>query len=160
MFCNRVVKGISDHFIMQIKLFYCNRNLTLLWQSERNRVGMVVFNDTEWFSLIEVGLEIAKNITTGVSYQVKSPFSCLCHILSSVMSNSSNHGKNRSRAKHAMRDTAPKSWGITNHDTSTTGHTQLLCATCSTVSPPFTTPPIYHLSVLNGCPLSYHYRCC
>lgn len=47
VFCHRVVKGISDHFIMQIKLFYCNRNLTLLWQSERKRVGMIVFSDTE-----------------------------------------------------------------------------------------------------------------
>lgn len=47
VFCNRVVKGISDHFIMQIKLFYCNRNLTLQWQSERKGVGMIVFNDTE-----------------------------------------------------------------------------------------------------------------
>lgn len=93
VFCNREVKGTSEHF-MQIKPFYCNRNLTLLWQSERNRVGIVVFNDIEWFSLIEMELDIAKNITTAASYQVKSPFSCLCHILSAVMSNSSYHNKN------------------------------------------------------------------
>lgn len=70
VFYNRVVKGISVSFIMQIKLFYSNRKLTLLWQSERNKVGMVVFNGTEWFSLIELRLDIAKNIMTSASYQV------------------------------------------------------------------------------------------
>lgn len=70
VFNNRVVKGISVSFIMQIELFYCNRRLTLLWQSERNMLGMVVFNGTEWFSLIELGLDIAKNIVTPASYQV------------------------------------------------------------------------------------------
>lgn len=70
MFYNRVVKGIAVSFIMQIKLFYSNRKLTLLWQSERNKVGMVVFNGTERFSLIELGLDIAKNIMTPASYQV------------------------------------------------------------------------------------------
>lgn len=138
MFCNRIFKGISGHFIMQIKLFYCNRNLTLLWQSEGNRVGMVVFNDTEWFSLIEIGLAIAKNITTTAYYEVKSLFSCLCHSLSSVMSNSSYHGKNIGLGQSMQ-------WEILlqNHGTSqimTTGHPQFLCATCSTISPPFTTP--------------------
>lgn len=56
-------------------------------------MGMVVFNDTEWFSLVEMGLDITNKITRVVAYQVKSPFSCLCHILSSVMSNSSCWGK-------------------------------------------------------------------
>lgn len=93
VFSDREIKGTSDHF-MQIKLVYCKRNLTLLWQYERNRVGIVVFNDTERFSLIAMGIDIAKNITTVASYQVKSPFNCLCHILSSVMSNSSYHDKN------------------------------------------------------------------
>lgn len=67
VFCNRVVKEISDHFTMQIKSFYCNRSLISLWQSERNRVGMIVLNDTEWFSRIEMGFDIAKNITTAAS---------------------------------------------------------------------------------------------
>lgn len=43
VFCNRNVKGTSDHF-MQIKFFYCSRNWTLLWQSERNRVGVMALN--------------------------------------------------------------------------------------------------------------------
>lgn len=136
VFCSRVVKGISDHFIVHIKVIYCKRNLTSLWQSERNRVGMAVFEDIEWFSVMELGLDIAENLTTAASYQVKSPFSCICLILSSVTSNSSYHGKNTGLGQSMQWEILLQNRGTsTYHDTSTTGQTQLLCATCSTVSP-------------------------
>lgn len=97
---------------MQTQLFCCDKKLTSLWHS--TGMNAQIGFDNEQFNLVELWLDIA-NIVTTVSYQVRSPFSFVCCILSSAMRNSNyNREKYRTRTKHTMRHSAQKSSPIFN----------------------------------------------